>query len=180
LKHDVILNGVSLLDRERGWIAGEAGTVLSTADGGETWERRETGIDKTLFGVFFADARRGWAVGIDALILVTDDGGLTWTVQHGSADMGGLDQVGFAHAYENPSLYGVAVAGKIGIAVGDMGAIFASEDGGRTWKRRPVPQAWGLRWFADVALDANGEGMIAGAGGSRIRIRGGRFQVPGE
>ena len=178
LKQDVILNGVALLDRNRGWIVGEAGTVLSTDDGGVTWVRHDVGVNKTLFGVHFADERCGWVVGIDALILSTDDGGVTWTVQNGSAEAGGLDQVGFAYAYENPSLYEVAVLGPTGVAVGDTGAVFRSEDGGRSWKRKEMPAEWGLRWFAHVDLISQSDGLIVGAEGSRLSIRNGQLQLP--
>jgi photosystem II stability/assembly factor-like uncharacterized protein len=178
LKQDVILNGVSLLDRNRGWIVGEAGMVLSTDDGGVTWVRHDVGVNKTFFGVHFANERRGWVVGIDALILATDDGGATWRVQNGLAEASGLDQVGFAYAYENPSLYEVAVSGTTGVAVGDMGGVFWSEDAGRTWKRREMPAEWGLRWFAHVDLISESDGLIVGAEGSRLSIRNGRLQIP--
>jgi photosystem II stability/assembly factor-like uncharacterized protein len=64
-----------LPDAEHGFVAGEFGTLLVTTDGGETWERREVGTEKTLFGVWFVSPDQGWTVGIDGLILHTHDGG---------------------------------------------------------------------------------------------------------
>jgi photosystem II stability/assembly factor-like uncharacterized protein len=178
LPRDVILNDVFFLDRQRGWIVGELGAVVVTEDGGQTWTERDSGIGKTLFGVEFVTPERGWAVGIDALIVRTDDGGRTWQVQHGSTEPGALEQVGFAQAYDNPSLYALAMAGERGFAVGDIGAIFTSADGGQSWTRQAVPAEWGLRWFRDVAVVSGTHGAIIGAEGWRVTIRDGRVDLP--
>jgi photosystem II stability/assembly factor-like uncharacterized protein len=176
LQEDVILNDVTLVDAKRGWIAGEVGTVLHTEDGGRTWTPQTTGIDKTLFGIFFADPQHGWAVGIDALILRTDDGGQTWTVQNGSTEIRELEQVGFSSAYDNPSLYAVQVVGDLGIAVGEIGAVYSSADGGRTWTRRPGAAKGGPKWFRAVSLVPGTHGLIVGAGGERLRIVEGQIE----
>jgi photosystem II stability/assembly factor-like uncharacterized protein len=179
LEDDIILNDVSVVDATHAWIAGELGTVLVSQDGGQTWTTQPTGIDKTLFGVFFADAQNGWAVGIDALILHTADGGQTWQVQNGSTEVRELEQVGFAMAYENPSLYAVQVAGTLGIAVGEIGAVFVSSDGGRTWTRRPSgDKASGPKWFRSVSMVKGTHGAIVGADGARLRIVNGRIEQP--
>lgn len=178
LAEDVILNSVFLLDRSLGWAAGEMGTIVATRDGGETWEALPTGVEKTLFDVHFADARRGWAVGLDGLILHTEDGGQTWTAQHGSTELGGLEQVGFVQAFDNPSLYAVTVVDRFGYAVGDIGAVFTSEDGGATWARRPVPDEWGLRWFRDISVAPGTHGVIVGAEGLHVPISAGRVEIP--
>ena len=48
------------------------GTILATADGGETWEPRTSGTKERLYGVqFLADGRAGWAVGGGGTILVS-------------------------------------------------------------------------------------------------------------
>lgn len=180
LDRDVILNAVSMLDRSRGWIAGEGGVVLATGDGGVTWQDRPSGVEKTLFGVHFVDERRGWAVGLDGLILRTGDGGATWQVQNGSTEVGTLDQVVFAEAIENPSLYSVALAGERGIVVGESGAIFTTADAGGSWLRREVPPDWGLRWLRDVSLANGADGMIVGAEGRRIQVVNGSVTVAVE
>lgn len=179
LSQDVILYDVAMADRMHGWAAGEVGTVMVTTDGGQTWTKQETGIEKTLFGVHFADAQRGWVVGIDALILHTPDGGQTWQVQNGSTEMRALEQVGFGQAYENPSLYAVSVIGSTGIAVGEIGAIYLSSDGGQTWKRRVSPgeqQASGPKWFRAVSMAPGADGAIVGADGARLLIVDGQVE----
>jgi photosystem II stability/assembly factor-like uncharacterized protein len=178
LTEDVILNDVSMVDRSRGWIAGELGTVLTTQDGGRTWTPQTTGIDKTIFGLYFADAQRGWLVGIDALILRTDDGGQTWTVLNGSTEIRELEQVGFSSAYDNPSLYAVQVVGDLGIAVGETGAVFLSSDGGRTWARRPGARDGGPKWFRALSIVPGTHGAIVGAEGRHLRVVESRIEQP--
>ncbi|HUI25882.1 MAG TPA: YCF48-related protein [Candidatus Kryptonia bacterium] len=180
LGRDVILNGLSLVDREQAWIVGEAGTILHSDDGCHTWSEQRSGADKTLFGVYFADRRRGWAVGIDALILNTQDGGATWQVQNGSTEAGGLEQVGFAQAFDQPSLYGVVVSGDDGYAVGEIGAIFTSVNGGRNWTRQATPPGWGVSWLRDVSVVPGTHGALVGAGGRRVLVADGRIDLPAE
>jgi photosystem II stability/assembly factor-like uncharacterized protein len=180
LPQDVILNGVHMLDRSHGWIVGEMGTVLYTEDGGDHWSAREAGVEKTLFGVAFADAQRGWAVGLDGLILHTEDGGARWEIQHGSTEISALEQVQFSQSVENPTLYGVAVVGEVGIVVGEAGAIFTSGDGGQAWERRATPQAWGMSWLRALSVRPGAHGAIVGAGGLRVMIANGQIQIPSE
>jgi photosystem II stability/assembly factor-like uncharacterized protein len=172
LTRDVILNGLSWADSQHGWIVGEAGTILATTDGGATWTEQHSGVEKTLFGVFFANPQQGWATGIDGLILHTTDGGQTWQVQHGDVEVGALEQVGFADTLGNPSLYDIAVVGKTGYAVGENGAVFASDDGGQTWHRKPVPGDTTLRWMRTLSMVSGTHGVFAGAHGLTVRVVG--------
>lgn len=177
LSEDVVLYDVSMTDKTRGWVAGEFGSVLTTADGGGTWTKQETGIGKTLFGIFFSDPQNGWVVGIDALILHTADGGQTWKVQNGSTEIRELEQVGFGQAYENPSLYGISVIGTTGVAVGEVGAIYLSGDGGQTWARQGSgKKESGPKWFRAVSMAPGKNGAIVGAAGVRVPVVDGRIQ----
>ncbi len=180
LDRDVILNAESWPDAEHGWIVGEAGAILVTADGGQTWNDQQSGVEKTLFAVCFPDLRQGWAVGLDGLILHTADGGQTWQVQQGSTEVGALEQVGFQEALGNPSLYGVVVTGNYGYAVGDIGTVLGSEDGGLTWHRKEMPVEWRLRWIRAVALVSGTHGALVGANGLAIRIVGNEVKLPEE
>lgn len=179
LDRDVILNGQSWASTEIGWLVGEAGAIFSTVDGGRNWTERDSGVFKTLFGVSFADARRGWAVGLDGLILATADGGASWDVVRGSAGLEVFEEVEFDDAFRNPTLFDVAVAGRFGVAVGDLGAVFTSVDGGASWERQDLEGDANLRWLRAVALTSDGNGFAVGARGSVLRIDAGRL-VPGE
>ncbi|MGE5156035.1 MAG: WD40/YVTN/BNR-like repeat-containing protein [Betaproteobacteria bacterium] len=180
LERDVILNGESWPDATHGWIVGEAGTILATADGGRTWSDQVSGVEKTLFGVYFVDLQNGWAVGLDGILLHTADGGRSWQVQQGSTEVGALEQVGFQEALGHPSLYGVTVVGKYGYAVGDIGTVLASEDGGQTWHRKDMPAEWRLRWIRAVSLVSGTHGILVGANGLAVRIAGDQIQLPEE
>jgi len=181
LTEDIILNDIAMVDREHGFIVGEAGTVLATEDGGSTWVKRDSGVSKSLFGVDFVDPQHGWAVGIDALILETGDGGKSWQVRNGSTEVRALEQVGFAQAYDNPSLYGIAVLGRNGFAAGEIGAVFESHDGGHTWTREPSGESSESIWFRALSIAPKSpDGALVGAKGMRRLIRNGTLQSTGE
>src|SRR5207249_4593082 len=100
---DPILYDVKFVDATNGWIVGEFGKIMHTADGGETWHVQEktlmegTGIFDpidlpTLYGVSmldtqrgrsFSDQQNGWMVGGYGLIYRTTDGGKTWLPSQG-------------------------------------------------------------------------------------------------
>jgi len=57
------------------------GTIVKTADGGETWTSQAVGTVESLNGVDFVDEDSGWAVGTNGTILHTSDGGEHWIAQ---------------------------------------------------------------------------------------------------
>lgn len=169
---DVILNGQAWADATTGWIVGEAGTIIATTDGGKTWVEQQSGVFKTLFGVSFRDAQNGWAAGLDGLILRTTDGGNTWTTQRGAASVGSFDEVVFAEAFDNPTLFDIDIRGQYGAAVGDLGGLFTSKDGGESWQRKVLGGEAGLQWIRAVALDESGAGFFVGGKGLTATISG--------
>jgi hypothetical protein len=54
------------------------GTVLATADGGDTWTSRPTGTDWDLAGITCPTSNVCLAVGHGGTILATADGGISW------------------------------------------------------------------------------------------------------
>ena len=178
LSDDVILAGMSFPDPRHGYIVGEFGTLLATADGGETWEKREVGTDKTLFGVFFASPEKGWVTGIDGLILHTRDGGRHWTVQHGTIEPGSIDELGFLETIKNPGLYDVAVAGDYGVVVGDTGTLLPTADGGETWAPHELPEKQRLVWMRGVSMVPGTHGFVVGAAGFAAAIDHDRVMLP--
>ncbi len=170
LTDDVIFYDVSFPDAQHGYIGGEFGTVLVTSDGGQTWQRRSTGNDKTLFGLCFATPDKGWAVGIDGLLLHTKDGARTWEVQRGRTEAGALEELGFLEALKNPGLYAVKLAGQYGVVVGDTGTLLSTADGGETWSRLELPEKDRLAWMRDVSLVPGTHGFAVGAAGFSVAI----------
>lgn len=80
------LSCIMFTDAWHGWICGDQGVMLRTADGGNNWALVETGTTAKLMDVFFADNLHGWALGEEEdntnLILVSVDGGVNWSIQH--------------------------------------------------------------------------------------------------
>ena len=66
------------VDEKRGWAAGVEGTIISTVDGGLTWKRQQSGIEKHLLAIAFANDSQGVAAGAEGTLIVTSDGGSTW------------------------------------------------------------------------------------------------------
>lgn len=113
------LNAVSFSSADSGWVVGEFGLVLHTADGGKTWTSQRYGSDfPQLYAVKFIDDRRGWALGQAGSLIQTKDGGQHWTP---------------VELETKRDLYDISVDGTHGIIVGD-GVILATLDNGATWK----------------------------------------------
>lgn len=90
LRQDATLRDVTFLNAEDGWAVGDAGTVLRTTDGGESWTQATVDSTAMLTGIAFADRERGLIVGwklspythrASAEVLSTADGGETWIRQ---------------------------------------------------------------------------------------------------
>jgi photosystem II stability/assembly factor-like uncharacterized protein len=102
-----------------GWAVGDAGTILKTEDGGETWKTQASGVSASLAAVDFVNASVGFAVGKGGRILRTRDGGAHW-VKVGSGTQKGLSAVCFIDASR-------------GWVVGNSGVRLRTTNGGRTW-----------------------------------------------
>ncbi|MCX7178976.1 MAG: YCF48-related protein [Proteobacteria bacterium] len=79
---DAILMSIQFIDADNAIIAGEFGILLTTADGGKTWQRG-TKIPNDFFphAALFTDTRTGWVSGLAGVILHTTDGGKNWVKQ---------------------------------------------------------------------------------------------------
>ncbi|MBI1804881.1 MAG: hypothetical protein HY033_11700 [Ignavibacteriae bacterium] len=74
--HDVggwSLNDVWFLDSRSGWIVGNDGLYRSS-DGGDTWQKENTPVDRPINSVFFLDQHDGWAAGRAAFFHTSDAG----------------------------------------------------------------------------------------------------------
>jgi len=156
----VRLRGVSAVSPEVAWASGAAGTVLRTADGGRTWQRRPVpggdGLDFRDVDALDASTAVVLSIGPGeaSRIYRTSDGGATWSEQFRNADPDAFfDAVAFGDA-----AHGAAISD----AVGGRFVIRLTADGGRTW----TPVA-GDR--LPPALD--GEGAFA-ASGTNVAMRG--------
>ncbi len=121
------LFAVSTPDDDHAVAVGYHGAAYWSDDGGQTWNKGETGTKMLLYSVSMADSNHGWAVGQMGTILRTNDGGATWTEQPN------------LKSDEGTHLFGVhAVDAKRAWAVGEWGTRIFTADGGQTWEDHSV------------------------------------------
>lgn len=112
------LNAVFFTDTDHGWAAGDRGTILSSTDGGKTWQSQTSGVVENLEAIHFVDPMRGWAGGEGIALLSTTDGGRTWRRRP--------MRVRPVHALQ-------FLDATTGWAGGPNGTVLKTEDGGATW-----------------------------------------------
>ena len=154
----VHLYGVDFVDAKHGWAVGTAGTVLSTVDGGTTWQSSSVSKD-TLTQVNFTTRNNGWLTSIGQ-VHYTASSGATWNVQHqirSQSKPPGILDIYFVSTTE-------------GWAVGGKGTVLWTENGGGHWERlRDLSDKhlWGVH-FVDPA-----HGWIVGEAGEVLHTQNG-------
>lgn len=175
LRHPASFEYVQLLDRNR-WLIADFDHVWRTEDGGQTWRqvysvRNRTNLAQHIKGLSFVDARTGYLI-VDQQVMRSDDGGNNWY------EVGQLDEAVSAQScYFVDELHGwcVGVAWLDGYLTNPKipqyeGAVFATKDGGRTWKRQQatLPSGYfpdGSRWILrDVYFSDRNTGWVVGEG----------------
>ena len=167
------LYSVRFTSKKKGWIVGNLSRgdrvvdslVLSTADGGTTWQRQTVPTRAELIHLDFIGDKRGWLVGDKGTILRTEDGGATWA----RAPIDGT-----------ATLYHVDFLDEErGWAVGERGTILRTVDGGAVWLQVAAPIARGT--LLSVSFVNEDEGWAVGRGGVILRSSdGGRTWVAQE
>ncbi|HEY5650835.1 MAG TPA: YCF48-related protein, partial [Acidimicrobiia bacterium] len=155
------LFSVYFADEQRGWVTGQDGLILHTADGGKSWAKQEsnavfTDMDGSklrayLFSITGLDAQRLWAVGDRSMLVQSTDGGATWasTQVKMQADLSG----GESMAAADPVFYDVAFADEQrGWIVGEFGKIMYTADGGATWAEQNRSLLEGSGFFDPLDL----------------------------
>lgn len=177
---DKALYSIEIIDGKVGWISGQDGVILHTEDGGGTWTRQTSGTRIYLFALDFIDAQQGWAVGDRATYVHTIDGGRSWQLGKISTGDEGLT-ADEALLSQDPVLYDVQFLDRrTGWVVGELGNIYHTTDGGRTWSSQQesllghgifdvldIPTFFGVHF-----IDAN-NGITAGLDGKIARTRDG-------
>jgi len=133
------LTAVHFPDPRHGWAVGHLGTVLRTADSGETWERCDAGLDRenVVLDVLFLNASEGFIVGAYGLLRHTLDGGNTWEKSTPQSEQYHLNRL-----VRSPD-------GALLLA-GEAGTLLRSTDGARTWQ--PVRAPYDGSFFGIVGL----------------------------
>jgi len=151
---DAILVRAVFSRNGRGWVFGEAGSIYTTNDSGETWTKLRSPTRRLLLGGIFVDDDRGWIVGAGATIIQTSDGGETWYQSQ-------LPQVEKSVRFTATSF----IDNRNGWAVGSGGSVYRTNNGGRTWQQQQSKVYVDL--FDVKFVDAH-EGWAVGAEGTII------------
>jgi len=189
-RYDVVQ---SLASNGKVIVAGvQAGAVLVSADGGQTWQRKPVGNasmvglttcpDGSILGIDFyrkvwsSDANgdnwtavemdkpkvplavscdqngRWWVAGTRSQIAMSADKGATWRL----SDLG-----------EDAQITSIQILdAQVGIATAEFGMVFATDDGGLTWNRRPdMPDEF---YPYDAMYLSPDEGYVSGLAGQML------------
>lgn len=134
------LNAVIGLGGERFLIAGEAGTLLRSDDGGETWQALASPYAGSFFGALALPDGAALVFGMRGHIFRGEDGGTRWV------------EVATGVQY---SLFGGRVLsdGRL-VLVGQSGAVLVSADQGRSFARLDGPDRLVRAAVAEIGRDA--------------------------
>jgi photosystem II stability/assembly factor-like uncharacterized protein len=133
----VTLTSASFLDEKQGCIVGHRGTIISTRDGGESWEKHVLGPEIVLLGALIDSVDRLFAVGQFGSIFESRDSGKTWGASRVPAD-GDFQPHLFRIVRVDTSTLLVSAEG---------GRIYRSTDNGQSWTLQRLPTKasfWGL------------------------------------
>ena len=147
------LNSVYFIDHLNGWACGDAKTILRTTDGGSIWEKQTVPfltIGSNLNGIFFTTVTEGWCIGLGGTILHSTDAGISWAPQFTTGQT--LLRIKF---FDSVS----------GLAVGDNGSIYSTNNSGTNWTQVTSGTTMGLNDILFVSLT---DFLISGDNGTLL------------
>lgn len=155
------LRAIYFLDEKKGWIGGSEGILLTTGDGGETWNKAKKSTGDTIRKIHFTDENTGWLLcerdvfnlgaASPSYLLKTIDGGANWEkIEFTGGRRERVADIFFTN-YE------------MGFAVGETGALFVLQTDGKTWKKQPAPTRYLL---TGGMFSGEMTGVVIGAGGT--------------
>lgn len=149
------LQDIDAWNTERAVAVGNDGIVITTADGGISWQNVEvprSEVANKLIRVRVLPGGRAWAVGVMGMLLFSDDWGATWVRQGDEIDVAWND---------------LAFADESNIwVVGEFGSMMHSPDAGQTWQ---MVQATSERSLMAIAFRDPESGVAVGLDGLVLR-----------
>ncbi len=157
-----VFSAIQFITPTRGWMAGFAGRIESTTDGGLTWKNQRFEREgEVLNSICFIDGERGFAAGGRGLVLRTTDGGATWE----QMATGRIEDF-WAIRFATP---------ERGFIVGEDGLILATLDGGKTWTQKKSAT---MKALLGLAVTTDGQSVAVGESGTILRSENGADWTP--
>ncbi|MDI1243656.1 MAG: YCF48-related protein [bacterium] len=140
---NVDLVAVYFTSDRNGWVAGDAGYLAVTNDGGRNWSKVPLNLTEDINEIYFRNESDGYLVA-GRKVFITRDGGRSWneTRIYGANEFRGM----------TPEFLSIRFADKKrGIAVGSLlrkvknedvvvdSLVMRTDDGGETWQRIQMP-----------------------------------------
>jgi photosystem II stability/assembly factor-like uncharacterized protein len=179
---DPIFYAVKFTDAQHGWIVGEFGKIMYTADGGQTWKEQEKTVMEgsgffdlldlpTLFGIHAVDGQHAITSGLEGHIARTSDGGAHWA--YDKIDAGDV-------ALVDP-LYDVTeLPDGTSWSVGAAGEVVRKGPADPAWTRAKIGQDV-LTWLRAIHFsDAKNGWMVGGFGLIFRTTDGGKTWLPSQ
>jgi photosystem II stability/assembly factor-like uncharacterized protein len=132
------LVSLCFVDTQHGWILSEQGTLISTDNGGVTWQTSVLGSG-TYTSVYFVDQDNGCVTGYQdsSFIMLTTDGGANWQMsEHEKADR-------LNDAFFSDATHGWVVGIRDG-----LNFILHTGDGGQNWGQQTGPLVQGAELYS--------------------------------
>lgn len=165
------LVAVYFTSQERGWVAGDAGYLAATSDGGRRWTKVPLNTTEDINEIYFRNEDNGYLVA-GRKLFITSDGGNTWreTVIFRSTDFrGGVPEfLSIRFADKKRGLVVGSVINPKGDVIDSL--VMRTEDGGETWRRVIVPSRTEL---FHLDFDGNSRAWIVGDAGTILASRDG-------
>ena len=141
---------------DNGWMAGDAGLLVHTSDGGKAWGvQTNAASTSTINALHFVQPSLGWAAGMDGTLLKTTDGGNQWQDQSAPAE---TDY--YSVHFINANTGWLAGAGYIGVTW--AGQVYRTTDNGGVWTQQYTAPG---RTLTDVFFADSLTGWMTGESG---------------
>lgn len=175
------LTSVFFIDSSQGWAVGHDATILSTKDGGLSWQIQQykPELEKPLLDIVFKSPLEGIAIGAYGLFFRTLDGGKTWQNEFHEeflmpddveylADLKQEDEEAYLDEASSilPHFNRLVIDGRTLYMVGEIGLIAKSNNFGKSWQL--FDEIYQGSFF-DMARTTQGNLLVAGLRGHVYR-----------